>query len=297
MRTEAIVPAVQAKPRAAYNFRRLIPLWLLLPSLLVLVLVQFYPTLYTIYISLHRLRAGQFIWEGLDNFDQLFKDANFYESLQKSFTFVSSTTIATIMMGMLIAVLLNQRSRLNPLYMVLLFVPWVISDVVAGTVWRWLFQQDYGLIQNMIQPLTGETSLYARPAGAMLIVILATIWRSLPFTSLLFLGALQNVSHEVIESAALDGASRFRSFFSVTLPIIRPTIIVAIILATIGGLNSVGVILTLTGNIPATETTSVYLYEQGWRFGDFGLGAAISIVMFVINLTLTLAYLHFQREE
>jgi ABC-type sugar transport system permease subunit len=272
-------------------------LWLLLPSLLVLILVQFYPTAYTVYISLNRLRAGELIWVGTANFERLFKDANFFDSLEKSLTFVGSTVIATILIGLLVAVLLNYRSRLNPLYMVLLFVPWVISDVVAGTVWRWLFQQDYGLIQNIIQPFTGNTSLYARPDGAMLIVILATIWRSLPFTSLLFLGALQNVSQEVVEGAALDGAGRFTTFFRITLPIIRPTLIVAVILATIGGLNSVGVILTLTGNIPATETASVYLYEQGWRFGDFGLGAAISIVMFVINLALTLVYLRFQGEE
>ncbi|NWF70001.1 MAG: sugar ABC transporter permease [Chloroflexi bacterium] len=272
-------------------------MWLLLPSLLILLFVQFYPTAYTIYISLNRLRAGQMIWVGTANFERLFRDANFYESLQKSFTFVAATVIATVVLGLLVAVLLNQRSRFNPFYMVMLFVPWVISDVVAGTVWRWLFQQDYGLIQNLISPLTGGTSLYARPQGAMLIVILATIWRSLPFTSLLFLGALQHVSQEVLESAALDGASRFTSFFRVTLPIIRPTVMVAIILATIGGLNSVGVILTLTGNIPATETASVYLYEQGWRFGDFGLGAAISIIMFLINLILTLVYLRFQREE
>jgi ABC-type sugar transport system permease subunit len=289
--------ANQITPRSSINFRRLIPLWLLLPSLLVLILVQFYPTAYTVYISLNRLRAGELIWVGTANFERLFKDANFFDSLEKSLTFVGSTVIATILIGLLVAVLLNYRSRLNPLYMVLLFVPWVISDVVAGTVWRWLFQQDYGLIQNIIQPFTGNTSLYARPDGAMLIVILATIWRSLPFTSLLFLGALQNVSQEVVEGAALDGAGRFTTFFRITLPIIRPTLIVAVILATIGGLNSVGVILTLTGNIPATETASVYLYEQGWRFGDFGLGAAISIVMFVINLALTLVYLRFQGEE
>jgi ABC-type sugar transport system permease subunit len=205
--------------------------------------------------------------------------------------------VLTIGIGMLVAVLLNQRSQFNSLYLVLMFVPWVVSDVVAGTIWRWLFQQDYGIIQNVIQPLTGSTSLYAKPDGALLIVILATVWRGLPFTSLLFLGALQNVSTEVIESAALDGANRWKTFFRVTLPIIRPTLIVAVILTTIAGLNSVGVILTLTGNIPATQTVSVYLYEQGWQFGDFGLGAAISVVMFFINLGLTLVYLRFQRQD
>lgn len=284
-----------ARPRA--RWQRLMPLWLLLPSLIVLAVLQVYPTIYTVYMSFHRLRARQLIPEGLRNYERLLNDTNFWVSLQKSLVFVSTTVVLTLAIGLLIAVLLNQRSRFNAIYMVLLFVPWVISDVVAGTIWRWMFQNDYGLIQTVIAPLTGATSLYARPDGAMLIVILATVWRSLPFTSLLFLGALQNVPTEVIESAALDGANRIQSFFRVTFPIIRPTFLVALILTTISGLNSVGVILVLTGNIPATKTASVYLYQQGWQFGDFGLGAAVSVVMFFINLLLTLAYLQFQGRQ
>ncbi|MBL8165814.1 MAG: sugar ABC transporter permease [Anaerolineae bacterium] len=283
--------------RFRLSWRSLVPFWLLLPSLIFLAVLQLYPVIYSLYISLHRLRAGQYMPVGFRNFERLFADTNFYEGLAVSFRFVGISLVLTIGIGMLVAVLLNQRSQFNALYMVLMFVPWVVSDVVAGTIWRWLFQQDYGIIQNMIQPLTGSTSLYAKPDGALLIVILATVWRGLPFTSLLFLGALQNVSTEVIESAALDGANRWKTFFRVTLPIIRPTLIVAVILTTIAGLNSVGVILTLTGNIPATQTVSVYLYEQGWQFGDFGLGAAISVVMFFINLGLTLVYLRFQRQD
>lgn len=290
-----LIERQRARPRSF--LQRFIPLWLLLPTLIVLAVLQIYPTVFTVYMSFHRLRARQLIPEGFGNYERLLNDTNFWASLQKSVIFVGSSVVLTLTIGMLIAILLNQRARFNPLYMVMMFVPWVISDVVAGTIWRWMFQNDYGLIQTLIAPLTGSTSLYARPEGAMLIVILATVWRSLPFMSLLFLGALQNVPTEVLESAALDGAGRVRSFFRVTFPIIRPTFLVALILSTIGGLNSVGVILVLTGNIPATKTASVYLYQQGWQFGDFGLGAAISVVMFFVNLLLTLGYLQFQRKE
>jgi ABC-type sugar transport system permease subunit len=287
----------QPQARRRFNVRRLVPLWLLLPSLIVLAVLQFYPTIFSVYISLHRLRARQFIPVEFGNYQRLLNDTNFWDSLQKSLVYVSFTVVLTLFLGMVIAILLNYRSRWNGLYMVMMFIPWVISDVVAGTIWRWMFQNEYGLIQTVIAPLTGTTSLYARPDGALAIVILATIWRSLPFTSLLFLGALQTVPTEVVESAALDGAGRATAFFRVVFPIIRPTFMVALILATIGGLNSVGLILVLTGNIPATKTASVYLYQQGWQFGDFGLGAAISVVMFLINLALTLVYLQFQRQE
>jgi ABC-type sugar transport system permease subunit len=290
-----LIERQRARPRSL--LQRFVPLWLLLPTLIMLAVLQIYPTVFTVYMSFHRLRARQLIPEGFGNYERLLNDTNFWASLQKSLVFVGSSVVLTLTIGMIIAILLNQRARFNPIYMVMMFVPWVISDVVAGTIWRWMFQNDYGLIQTLITPLTGSTSLYARPEGAMLIVILATVWRSLPFMSLLFLGALQNVPTEVLESAALDGAGRVRSFFRVTFPIIRPTFLVALILSTIGGLNSVGVILVLTGNIPATKTASVYLYQQGWQFGDFGLGAALSVVMFFVNLLLTLGYLQFQRKE
>lgn len=285
------------KSRVGFYLRRLTPLWLLLPTLIILAIIQFYPVAFTFFISRHRLRAGELIPVGWRNYERLYNDSTFIESLEKSAVFVSATVIATLIIGMIIALALNQRPRFSTAYMLILFVPWVVSDVVAGTIWRWLFQQDYGLIQNVIAPLTGATSLYAKPNGAMLIVILATIWRSLPFTALLFLGALQSVPKEVLESAALDGADRVRSFFRVTFPIIRPTIMVALILTTIASLNSVGVILTLTGSIPATQTAGIYLYKNGWQFGDFGLGAATSVVLFGLNMILTAGYLQLQRRS
>lgn len=281
------------------RFNRLVPLWMLLPSLLVLLVLQLYPTLYSVYLSLNRTKGSELIWVGTRNYERLFSDTRFIESLQNSVIFVGSFVILTLGSGLLIAVLLNQRARFNPIYMICLFVPWVISDVVGGTIWRWLFQQDYGLVQTWLNPFINNTSLYSNITGAMIIVILASVWRSLAFMSLLFLGALQNVPKEVLESAAIDGAGRFASFTRVTFPLIRSTFVVAIILTTINGLNSVGMILTLTGGGPggATQTAGVYLYREGWQFGDFGLGAATSVVLFFINLVLTLAYLRLQGRE
>ncbi|MFN8528603.1 MAG: sugar ABC transporter permease [Anaerolineae bacterium] len=288
---------VDSAQRPRFNLGRLVPFWLLLPSLIMLGIFQLYPTLYTVYISLNRLRAGQFIPVGLNNYTRLLNDGVFWDSMSKSVVFVFFTVTITIGVGMLVASLLNQRSKLNTVYLMLIFVPWVVSDVVVGTIFRWLFQQDYGLVQMWISPLTGDTALYGTPNGAMLIVIVATVWRSLPFIALLLLGALQNVPKDVIESAALDGAGRINLFLRIIFPLISPTFVIGVILSTIGSLNSVGVILTLTGSNPATQTASVYLYENGWQFGDFGLGAATSVVLFAINLVLTLAYLRLRRSE
>lgn len=288
-----------AGSRLRFRLARLTPLWMLLPSLAVLLVIQVYPTLYSIYLSLNRIRSSQVTWVGLRNYERLLSDSRFTDSLVVSLKFVGIYVIVTLALSMLIALLLNQRAKFNSVYLVLLFVPWVISDVVGGTIFRWLFQQDYGLVQSWINPFVNNVTLYSNPTGALAIVTIASVWRSLAFTSLLFLAALQNVPPEVLESAALDGAGRLNMFTRIIFPMISPTFVVAMILTTIGGLNSVGLIQTLTGGGPggATTTAGVYLYQVGWKFGDFGLGAATSVILFLINLVLTLAFLRLQSND
>jgi ABC-type sugar transport system permease subunit len=187
---------------------------------------------------------------------------------------------------------LNRRVRFTGIYFIFVFVPWVISDVVAGTMWRWLFQQTYGIVQMWLNPII-DSPLFTNPNGAMGIVIAASVWRATAFTTILFLGALQTVPNEILESAALDGANRFARFFHVIFPLIRQTFLVVILLTSIRAINSVGLIFAITKGGPgtATLTTSYYLYRTGWIEGDFGAGAAISVILFLINIVLTLVYL------
>jgi ABC-type sugar transport system permease subunit len=285
--------------RLRFRIARLTPLWMLLPSLVILLVIQVYPTLYSIYLSLNRIKGSQMTWVGLRNYERLLADSRFIDSLTVSFKFVSIYVVVTLALSMLIAILLNQRAKFNSIYLVLLFVPWVISDVVGGTIFRWLFQQDYGLVQSWVNPFVNNVTMYSNPSGALAIVLIASVWRSLAFTSLLFLAALQNIPNEILESAALDGADRVSMFTRIIFPMISATFVVAMILTTIGGLNSVGLMQTLTGGGPggATTTAGVYLYQVGWKFGDFGLGAATSVILFLINLVLTLAFLRLQSND
>jgi len=272
---------------------------LLFPALLLLVMVQVYPTLYSINLSLNQVKGGQFTWVGFNNYDRLFSSSDFIDSLQKTATYAGSYLVLVVILAMCVALLLNQRARLTPVYVTILFVPWVLSEVVTGTMWRWLFQQDYGIVQVALNPLINNTSLLSNDVGAMVIVVAAAVWRSLPFTSLLFLGALQTVSTEIKEAGALDGASAWQSFWRLTIPIISPTLLVVILMTSIGGINALGLILATTAGGPGTATTtaSVLLYREAWKYGDFGAAATLAVFLFFINMALTLVYFRVVKVE
>jgi ABC-type sugar transport system permease subunit len=265
--------------------------------MLILLVVQIYPTLYSLWLSLNRARAGQLTFVGLDNYSRLFRDTGFSLALGNTVQYAFWYILLTIGLGMLLAVLLNRRVKLTGAYLVAIFIPWVISDVVAGTIWRWMFQESYGIIQywfgNFQLALGADTvrSLTTTHVGAMGIVVVASVWRALAFTTLLFLGALQTVPAEVLESAALDGAGGWTAFLRITFPIIRPTFLVSVLLTSIRAINSAGMILTIMKDSDLTRTAALYMLTAVQRDGDFGLAAATSVVLFFINITLTVVYL------
>ncbi len=271
---------------------RLVPLWFLLPSILILLVLQVYPTLYAFVLSVMRQRRGGFEYVGLQNFQLLLSQSTFRESFGRTLTFSAWSIVLVTGLGLLVALLVNRRVKYTSWYLIAIFIPWVLSDVVAGTMWRWMFLKDYGLIQQWLAPLFGP-SIYVNPSGAMGIVILATAWRSVAFTAILFLGALQTVPREVEESAALDGANRLQIFLRVIFPLIRPTFLIAVLLTSMRSINTVGLILATTKGGPgyATTTASVYLYRSAWGESNFARGAAISVLLFVSNVIITVIYL------
>lgn len=275
------------------------PLWLLLPALTMLLLVNIYPTLYSFYMSLGKLKGGEYIFVGLKNFERIFNESDFYESLGRTFAFTAFYLILCISLGILLALLFNRRSRFTPIYMVCIFLPMVVSEVVGGTMWNWMFQQSFGIIQVVLNPFLNDQSLISRPWGAMSIVIIASVWKNLAFPSLLILGGLQTISKEIYESAALDGASPWQSFWGITMPLLKPSLLVATLLTTIRGINSLGLILATTKGGPGefTTTAAVYLYRIGWSYGEFGVAASVSVILFCINIILAVLYIRMLRSK
>jgi ABC-type sugar transport system permease subunit len=285
--------AVTAK-RTAMRTAKWLPLWFLLPSIAILLALQVGPSLYSLYLSTTQIdpNTAKNVNVGMANFVYLFNSPTFRESLWHTAVYSVSFVTLTISLGLMLALLLNRRIKFTGFYLVLIFLPWVISDVVAGTMWRWMFQQTYGIVQVFLNPIVGS-SLYTNANGAMAIVVAASVWRSLAFTTLLFLAALQTVPNEILESAALDGANRIQRFIRIIFPLIRSAFLVTVLLTSIRAINAVGLIFSITGGGPggATQTSSYYLLRYGWEQGEIGQGAAVSVILFIVNIALTVLYI------
>ncbi len=292
---------------------RLLPFLLLAPALLVIGLVQLYPAYYSIRLSVSKLTAGNFAPVGLRNFELVFGSDAFRESVWHTLIFLGGYVTLTLAAGMAIALLLNRKLKFGGAYITLLFIPWVLSDVIVGLVFKLFVDPDTGIFSPLLaQPFFGleGSALLTRvpryafsnvpfpPAPAMLYLIIAAAWKALPFITLLTLAALQTVPREVLESASIDGASSAQRFRAITLPLILPALIVALFNLILGGMNGVGMIFSLTGGGPgtATEVLSFLLYHIGFSALDFGRAAALSVFIALINLTLILLALRVSRQ-
>lgn len=275
-----------------------LPLIFLLPTISILLLLQVAPALYTLYLSTTRMRRGQLELVGIDNYIRLFQLSSFTDSVISTTAYAGVYVALTVSIGIMLGILLNQPLRFGRIYLVIIFLPWVLSDVVTGTIWRWLFQPDYGIFQEWLFQLSSH-SLYTSAFGAMAIVIIASVWQSLAFTTLLTLSALKTIPKEIHESAAIDGANAIQRLSQITFPLISRHILVMVLLISIRAVNSVGLIYSTTGGGPgrSTQTLAVYLLTIAREQGAFGLGAAISVVMLTINLLLTGVYIYLIRKS
>jgi ABC-type sugar transport system permease subunit len=206
--------------------------------------------------------------------------------------------------------------KFSPLYITLIFIPWVLSDVIIGYVWKLYVDPGTGLLSPVfalpIFGLDGSPVLTASPpppifgtdvpfppAPAMLYLITAASWKALPFTTLLLLAAMQTVPREVVESAQIDGAGALQTVRRIILPLILPMILVALFNLTLAGMNGVGMVFSLTGGGPgtATEVLSYLLYSIGFSRLEFGQAAALSVFIFTINLILILISLRVSHSQ
>jgi ABC-type sugar transport system permease subunit len=294
--------------------RNSLPFWLILPTVIVLLAIQVYPALYTVWLSLQEREPSGWTFVGFKNFERLLGMGLFDESVGHSIIFLVGYAGLTMVLGFIIALLLNRKLRFSGFYITLLFIPWIIADIIAGLVFRLLVIPDYGLLSGILQnpaifPPDGLSVLTAvpprpwfgnfpfPPAPAMTFLILASAWRALPFITLLLLAAMQTVPHEIIESSRIDGANGWQVVRYIMIPLMLPTLVVALFSLTLSGMNGVGMVFSLTGGGPgtATEVLSYLLYSIGWRQLQFGRAAALALMIAVINWLLITGTLRMTR--
>jgi trehalose/maltose transport system permease protein len=281
--------------------------WLFMaPMLIVLALVAGWPLLRTIWFgltdaSLADMSAAEFV--GLVNYYYLFQDPDWWNAVWNTVVFATvSMTLETIL-GLVIALSLDAHFRGRGLLRAAVLIPWAIPTVVSAQMWAWMLNDVFGVINHVLLAIgliDRPVAWIASPDTALVAVIMVDVWKTTPFMALLLLAGLQMLPQECYESARVDGVHPVKVFFKVTLPLLRPALIVAIIFRMLDALRIFDLIYVMTGNNNETMSMSVYARQQLVDFQDVGFGSAAATLLFLIIALFTVVYLtlgRFGRED
>jgi trehalose/maltose transport system permease protein len=294
-----------ARPRDQLVRSRTRTAWLFLaPMLIVLALVAAWPLLRTIWLGFtdaNLLRLDQAKWAGLDNFTGkygLLHDKVWWHAVKNTlwFTFLS-VSIETVL-GMVVALVLTRAFPGRGLVRAAVLIPWAIPTVVSAKMWSWMLNDQFGIINHLLLNLgiiDTPRAWTADPDLLMRSVVLVDVWKTTPFMALLLLAALQMLPKECYEAAQIDGVHPVKVFFRVTLPLIRPALMVAVIFRALDAMRVFDLIYVLTPNNVQTKSMSVFARENLFEFDKFAYGSAASTLLFVILALLTILYLWLGR--
>ncbi|MEU9004731.1 sugar ABC transporter permease [Streptomyces sp. NPDC048551] len=270
-----------------------VPYVFIAPFFLTFAAFGLFPLIYTGWLSLHRVElGGSAQWKGLENYRSLATSEFFWNALANTFTIGVLSTVPQLLMALGLAHLLNYRLRGRGFFRVAILAPYATSIAAATLVFAQLFNTDYGLINTVLgwagfDPVAWDSSKW--PAQIAISVIVT--WRWTGYNALIYLAAMQAVPQDLYEAAALDGASRWRQFISVTIPSIRPTILFTVIVSTIGATQLFGEPMLFGGSVGISggsgnqfQTLSLLMYEKGWVTGALGQASAIAWVMLLLLL-------------
>lgn len=238
---------------------------------------------------------------GIENYQNLFADDDFYSSLGRTFLYTVLAVPAHYVVSLGIAMLIaSSLAKGKGSARVIFFLPWLISPIVAGVIWRWLFGENFGLVNYLITSLGGEGIRWETDAtAALILIIIVSTWGSTAFNMLLFVAAIRNVPRSYLEAAQLDGANAWQRFRRVTLPLLAPTSFMVILLSTIGAMKEFAMIQALNGGGPGTQNMLIvqYIYRTGFERANIGYASAASMVLMVILVVIALIQLRFDRKR
>lgn len=288
---------------------RLLPVLLIAPALVVIGGLVGYPVLRTAWLSLHdasglqTLTTGAMSFIGLENYVTIAQDPDLRRSALTTVLFGLSCVVATMLVGIAVALLLNRPFKGRVVLGVIVLLPWAIPHVAASYVWQWLFQDQYGVVNWTLATLGMNQfdgfAWFNQWHTAFVIVGIVVVWQSFPFVSLALLAGLQTVPSDVLEAATIDGASAWQKTRLVTLPMLKPLLLVLLVISTIWDFKVFDQVFVLTGGGPArkTEILTISTYQQAFTQSEFGLGSALAMVLFLILLVVTVIYIKLVKDE
>ncbi len=304
-RAERIFPAALIKVLTLRWRRYGLAYLFIFPTLLILTFVSFFPILYNFYLSFtdYEIQLPLFdqYWVGWENYFDLYDSKGFWRSLKNTFIFTFSTLSLVMLSGMFTAFLLNQEFPFRSFVRGLWLLPWALPPLSVGIVWKWLYNDEVGLIPHMLQQIGIDIgAILSSGDTAMVAIIFTYAWRAFPFVMLAVLAGLQAIDQELYDAAAVDGASTIDQFFHITLPMLRGVLFLCVALETMWIFNQFDLTWILTGGGPAgaTHLFSTYVYHSAFMEWDYPRAATTGVVIFFFNLLFVLFYIQlFMKRE
>jgi multiple sugar transport system permease protein len=269
---------------------------LALPALGIITLVALFPILWTLWESVH-LHDLQMPWlgrpfVGAANYVAALSDARVWSALGHTVLFVVITVSLELAAGLVLALALMRGFRARELVRTAILLPWAIPTAVVALVWRFMFESPSGLASEVLRRFgLPAPTWFADAVAAWIPLVLADVWKTTPFVALLLLAGLQNIDRSVYEAAEVDGAGPWRQFVAITLPLLKPAILVALLFRTLDAFRVFDVVYVMTGGGPGTATESIALYAFSTLLQHlrFGLGSALSVIIFLVAFVFALA--------
>jgi len=283
--------AATARPgyRIGQFVERHIAYLLILPTLLGIAIVNLYPVAYAFVISLQekKLSTSGTKFIGLENYRRILTDPEVWNSIRLSLIFTATSVGLSFAIGLILALLLNRPLRGRGVIRSLFIIPWAIPAFVAALIWSWMFNDQFGIFSALLKHVgVAHPPIWLDRHHALWALIAVMTWKSFPFQMVVLLAGLQAIPHELYEAASVDGASSWRRFRAITLPLLRPVAMVSVLLASINAFHYFAIpwILTHGGPSNATNVIAIAVYSIAFAAGDFGYGSAAAMLMFLFIL-------------
>lgn len=303
---ELVKPArAWQKPDSAIGRRRERLAWLLvLPSLIIVALVALYPLIQTFRLSFTNTRlasAREPRFVGMDNYRNLLTEEAFRSTIWHTVVFTVSSVALETILGLVIALVIHSNFRGRGGVRTAMLVPWAIPTVVSASMWQWMYHDVFGVVNdllvNRLHILDQKVAWLANPATALPAIIAVDVWKTTPFMALLLLAGLQLIPGDVYEASTVDGASKVQQFWQITLPLLKPALLVALIFRTLDAFRVFDVIYVMKQFAPETMTVAVYARQQLIDLALLGRGSAAAVIIFICIFFFVILYTRLVKVE
>lgn len=279
-------------------------LLMLMPAVVIMVVFVAYPVLSTIWSSFTNAKIQNLNPEfvGMDNYVKAFKDPLVKSSLVFTVGFTVIATSLETVLGMMLALIMNRKFKGQGLVRAIILIPWAIPTIVSGMMWQFMFAEGYGIINQLLLKsgmIEASIPWLTNARWSFLAIVIADTWKTSPYMSLMLLSGIQTIPVELYESASIDGANAWNKFRYITLPLLKPVLMVSLLFRTVQSFRIYDLICALTNGGPANSTQSLTMYtvKTYFNFGNTGYGAALAMLTFAVSMVIALLFADGMKEK